>query len=81
VREAVEAAWAKCLQRKARLEEVYAAYADEDADFDALAAEQAELEAIIATAGATTPSMQLEVAADALRLPPWDANDRRALRR
>jgi sulfate-transporting ATPase len=47
----VEEAWAKCLQAKASLEEVYTAYGEEDADFDALAAEQAELEAIIATAG------------------------------
>jgi sulfate-transporting ATPase len=55
-----------------RLEEVYAAYAEEDADFDALAAEQAKLEAIIATAGDASEH-QLEIAADALRLPPWDA--------
>jgi sulfate-transporting ATPase len=55
-----------------RLDEVYAAYAEEDADFDALAAEQAKLEAIIATAG-TDSEHQLEIAADALRLPPWDA--------
>jgi len=58
---------------KARLEEVYIAYGDEDADFDKLAAEQAELEAIIATAG-TDSEHQLEIAADALRLPAWDAN-------
>jgi energy-dependent translational throttle protein EttA len=51
---------------------VYAAYAEEDADFDALAAEQAKLEAIIATAGDASDH-QLEIAADALRLPPWDA--------
>jgi sulfate-transporting ATPase len=57
---------------QARLEEVYAAYAEEDADFDALAAEQAKLEAIIATAGDASDH-QLEIAADALRLPPWDA--------
>ncbi|MEI6546835.1 MAG: energy-dependent translational throttle protein EttA, partial [Burkholderiales bacterium] len=56
----------------ARLEEVYAAYAEEDADFDALAAEQAQLEAIISTAGDASEH-QLEIAADALRLPPWDA--------
>ncbi len=55
-----------------RLDEVYAAYADENADFDALAAEQAKLEAIIATAGDASEH-QLEIAADALRLPPWDA--------
>src|SRR5213593_4670479 len=57
---------------KAQLEEVYAAYAEPDADFDALAAEQARLEAVIATAG-TDSEHQLEIAADALRLPPWDA--------
>ena len=51
---------------------MYAAYAEEDADFDALAAEQAKLEAIIATAGDASEH-QLEIAADALRLPPWDA--------
>ena len=55
-----------------RLEEVYAAYAEPDADFDALAAEQAKLEAIISAAG-TDASTQMEIAADALRLPPWDA--------
>ena len=51
---------------------MYAAYAEPDADFDKLAAEQAELEAMIATAGSDT-DLQLEIAADALRLPPWDA--------
>ncbi len=51
---------------------IYAAYAEPDADFDRLAAEQAKYEAIIATAGADT-EVQMEVAADALRLPPWDA--------
>jgi sulfate-transporting ATPase len=73
VREAVESGMGKVFAAKARLEEVYAAYGAEDADFDALAAEQAELEAIIATAG-TDSEHQLEIAADALRLPPWDAN-------
>ena len=72
VREAVEEAMAEVNKAKARLEEVYAAYAEEDADFDALAAEQGELEAIIAAAG-TDSEHQLEIAADALRLPPWDA--------
>ncbi len=57
---------------KARLEEVYIAYGAEDADFDALATEQAKMEAIIGTAG-TDSEHQLEIAADALRLPPWDA--------
>ncbi|HSO44541.1 MAG TPA: energy-dependent translational throttle protein EttA, partial [Rhodoferax sp.] len=72
VRETVEEAMGKVLNAKARLEEVYIAYGDEDADFDKLAAEQAELEAIIATAG-TDSEHQLEIAADALRLPPWEA--------
>ena len=72
VREAVEASMGTVRAAQARLEEVYAAYAEENADFDALAAEQAELEAIIATAG-TDSEHQLEIAADALRLPPWDA--------
>ncbi len=72
VRQSVEEAMGAVFEAKARLEEVYAAYADEDADFDALAAEQARLEAIIATAG-TDSEHQLEIAADALRLPPWDA--------
>jgi energy-dependent translational throttle protein EttA len=73
VRESVEEAMGEVLAAKAKLEEVYAAYAEADADFDALAAEQARLEAIIATAG-TDSEHQLEIAADALRLPPWDAN-------
>ena len=72
VRESVEEAMGAVFAAKARLEEVYIAYGDEDADFDALAAEQAQLEAIIATAG-TDSEHQLEIAADALRLPPWDA--------
>ena len=72
VRESVEEAMGEVFAAKAKLEKVYAAYAEEDADFDALAAEQARLEAIIATAG-TDSEHQLEIAADALRLPPWDA--------
>ena len=72
VREAVESAMGEVRAAQKRLDEVYAAYADEDADFDALAAEQAQLEAIIATAG-TDSEHQLEIAADALRLPPWEA--------
>ena len=72
VRESVEEAMGEVFAVKAKLEEVYAAYAEADADFDALAAEQARLEAIIATAG-TDSEHQLEIAADALRLPPWDA--------
>ncbi len=74
VREAVEQGIGGVLAAKQRLEAVYAAYADENADFDALAAEQADLEAIIAAAGSENTEVLLEVAADALRLPPWDAN-------
>ncbi len=73
VREAVEGGMEEALQAQKRLEEVYAAYAEEDADFDALAAEQGQLEAIIAAAGSDNSEHQLEIAADALRLPPWDA--------
>ena len=72
VRESVEAGMGALFAAKARLEEVYIAYGEEDADFDALAAEQAQLEAVIATAGMDSEH-QLEIAADALRLPPWDA--------
>jgi sulfate-transporting ATPase len=73
VREEVESALGDIVSAKQRLDEVYAAYAEPDADFDKLAAEQAELEAVIATAGGNNLDQQLEVAADALRLPPWDA--------
>lgn len=72
VRQAVEEGMGKVMQAQAKLDAVYAAYAEPDADFDALAAEQARLEAIIAAAG-TDASTQMEIAADALRLPPWDA--------
>ena len=72
VREAVEGGMGDVMAAKARLEEVYAAYAEPDADFDKLAAEQAELEAVISAAGGGDEH-QLEIAADALRLPPWDA--------
>ena len=72
VRQAVEGGMGEVLAAKNRLEEIYAAYAEPDADFDKLAAEQGELEAIIATAGSDSEH-QLEIAADALRLPPWDA--------
>ncbi|MGQ0710640.1 MAG: ATP-binding cassette domain-containing protein, partial [Rhodoferax sp.] len=72
VRESVESGMGEVKAAQARLEEVYAAYAEEDADFDALAAEQAQLEAIIAAAGDGGDHL-LEIAADALRLPPWDA--------
>ena len=59
---------------QARLDEVYAAYAEPDADFDALAAEQARLENILQAADAHNLEHTLEIAADALRLPPWDAD-------
>ncbi len=72
VRQSVDEALGEVNKARARLEEIYAAYAEPDADFDALAAEQGELEAIIATAG-TDSEHQIEIAADALRLPPWDA--------
>lgn len=72
VREAVEEGMGEVMQAQAKLDAVYAAYAEPDADFDALAAEQARLEAIIAAAG-TDASTQMEIAADALRLPPWKA--------
>lgn len=72
VREAVEEGLSEVLNAQKRLDEVYAAYADPDADFDTLAAEQAKLEAIINAAG-TNAETQMEIAADALRLPPWDA--------
>ncbi|MDO4681200.1 MAG: energy-dependent translational throttle protein EttA [Lautropia sp.] len=73
VREAVEGGLGDIVEAKQKLEEIYAAYAEPDADFDALANEQAKYEAIIAAAGTDNIELQLEVAADALRLPPWDA--------
>jgi len=72
VREEVESALGEVMEAQAKLDAVYAAYAEEDADFDALAAEQARLEAIIATSGSDS-NHQIEIAADALRLPDWDA--------
>ncbi len=73
VRQAVELGLGEILDAKAKLDAVYAAYAEPEADFDKLAADQAKYEAILATSGADTEH-QLEIAADALRLPPWDAN-------
>lgn len=73
VRETVEEALAHIHDAQARLEEIYAAYAEPDADFDKLASEQQKLENIIATADAHNLDNKLEQAADALRLPPWDA--------
>ncbi len=72
VREAVEQGLGEVFEAKKKLDEIYAAYAEPDADFDKLAAEQSKYEAVIA-AGGTDTEHQLEIAADALRLPPWDA--------
>ncbi|NYE62877.1 sulfate-transporting ATPase [Duganella sp. 1224] len=73
VRQEVESGLGEAFEAQAKLEAVYAAYADENADFDALAKEQERLEAIIAAADGGNLNLQLEMAADALRLPPWDA--------
>jgi sulfate-transporting ATPase len=73
VRQAVESGLGEAFEARAKLDAVYAAYAEPDADFDALATEQARLEAIISAADGGNLELQLEVAADALRLPPWDA--------
>jgi sulfate-transporting ATPase len=72
VREEVEAGLGPVLEARQKLEEIYAAYAEPDADFEKLAEEQAKYEAILASAGADIEN-QLEIAADALRLPPWEA--------
>ncbi len=74
VRQAVEEGVGDLLHAQALLDKVYEAYGEEGADFDKLAAEQQRLEAILATGDAATLELQLEIAADALRLPPWDAN-------
>lgn len=73
VRDVVEEALGEVKAAQQRLDEVYAAYAEPDADFDALATEQARLENIIQAADAHNLERKLEVAADALRLPEWDA--------
>jgi energy-dependent translational throttle protein EttA len=73
VREAVQQGLGEIFDAQRKLEEVYAAYGAPDADFDALAGEQARLEAIIHASDGHNPEQQLEVAADALRLPPWEA--------
>jgi sulfate-transporting ATPase len=72
VREAVEEGLGEILEAKRKLEAIYAAYAEPDADFDRLAAEQARYEAMVAAAGGEV-ERQLEIASDALNLPPWDA--------
>ncbi|MDA0360619.1 MAG: energy-dependent translational throttle protein EttA [Proteobacteria bacterium] len=73
VREAVEEGLGEVLEAKKKLDNIYAAYAEPDADFDKLAEEQAHYEAIISAAGSDS-DLQLEIAADALRLPDWDAH-------
>ncbi|ALS59320.1 energy-dependent translational throttle protein EttA [Pandoraea norimbergensis] len=73
VRESVESGMGEIFEARTKLEEIYAAYAEPDADFDALAAEQAKYEAILAASDGNNIEQALEVAADALRLPPWDA--------
>ena len=72
VREEVESGLGEILEARQKLDEIYAAYAEPDADFDKLAEEQAKYENILATSGADIDN-QMEIAADALRLPPWDA--------
>ncbi|MGD8379002.1 MAG: energy-dependent translational throttle protein EttA [Gammaproteobacteria bacterium] len=74
VRGNVEEGLGQLLEVQKQLEEVYAAYAEPDADFDKLAAEQARLENILQAEGGHNTDHQLEVAAEALRLPPWDAD-------
>ncbi|MGI4983013.1 MAG: energy-dependent translational throttle protein EttA [Janthinobacterium lividum] len=73
VRQAVEQGLGEIFTAQQKLDAIYAAYAEPDADFDALAAEQAKYESIIAASDGANPEQQLEIAADALRLPPWDA--------
>ncbi|HTY98384.1 MAG TPA: energy-dependent translational throttle protein EttA, partial [Rhodocyclaceae bacterium] len=72
VKQEVESAMGEVMEARQKLEEIYAAYAEPDADFDKLAEEQARYEAILATAGSDVEN-QMEIAADALRLPPWEA--------
>jgi len=72
VRQCVEEGLGELIEARSRLEQIYAAYAEPDADFDQLAADQARYEAILA-AGGDDVEHQLEIAADALQLPPWEA--------
>ncbi len=72
VRQAVEGGLGEIMEAKQKLDEIYAAYAEPDADFDKLATDQAKYEAILAASGSDVEH-QLEIAADALRLPPWEA--------
>ncbi len=73
VRQAVESGLGEVFEARAKLDAIYAAYAEPDADFDALAVEQGRLEAIISASAGDNIELQLEMAADALRLPAWDA--------
>jgi len=73
VRETVEEGMGEVMEAKRKLEEIYAAYSEEGADFDKLAAEQSKYEAILSASGGGETDHQLEIAADALRLPPWEA--------
>ncbi len=72
VKEEVESGLGDIMEARTKLDAIYAAYAEPDADFDKLAEEQAKYENVLATAGADIET-QMEIAADALRLPPWDA--------
>jgi len=74
VRGNVEDALGDVKGAQSRLDEIYAAYAEPDADFDALAKEQAELENLLQASGGHEAERTMEIAADALRLPPWDAD-------
>ncbi|MHB8592292.1 MAG: energy-dependent translational throttle protein EttA [Vulcanimicrobiaceae bacterium] len=73
VRETIEEALGEVFSARTRLDHIYAAYGDPDADFEALADEQAKLEAVLASHDGDNVDLQLEIAADALRLPPWEA--------
>ncbi len=73
VRETVEEGLGETIAARKRLDEIYAAYGEPDADFEALADEQAKLEAVLFSQDGDSLEQQLEMAADALRLPPWDA--------
>ncbi len=76
VRDTVEEGLGEIAEAKRKLEAIYAAYSEPEADFDKLAAEQAKYEAVVASAGGGDSEHLLEIAADALRLPPWDAKIR-----
>ncbi|MXS85182.1 energy-dependent translational throttle protein EttA [Nitrosomonas sp. HPC101] len=73
VREVIQEGLGEVLNAQQQLEAIYAAYAEPDADFDALAAEQSRLEAVLTAQNGDNPTQQMEIAADALRLPEWEA--------